>query len=173
MRVMQRQLSTSFTSWRDVAAVSAALKQMGTAICGRLLQWRLALVFNRWQVCHSRGSVLTIQCLRDNIEVCISSPSCLSGRDGTDIGQESYCRLAACACADCDATPDWQQVLVPTAMLLQGMVMDRAAMRSKLAACIGRLQGNLVSKALHTWKAQHDNEVASWAYFSGSVVHLG
>ncbi len=53
MRVMQRHLSTSFTCWRDRAAVSAALKQMGKAICRRLMQWRVALVFDRWQVYHS------------------------------------------------------------------------------------------------------------------------
>ena len=54
MRMMQRQLSTSFTSWRAVVAVSAALKQMGTAICHRLMHWHTTLVFNRWKVCKLR-----------------------------------------------------------------------------------------------------------------------
>ena len=51
---------------------------------------------------------------------------------------------------------------MPSVVLLQGMVMDRIAMRGKLAACIARLQGSLVSKALHTWKAQYANEVVPW-----------
>ncbi len=47
-------------------------------------------------------------------------------------------------------------------MLLQNMVQDRITVRGKLAACIARLQGNLVSKALETWKAQHATEVTAW-----------
>lgn len=47
---MQRQRSTSFASWRDVVAVSAALKQMGAAICGHLMHRHLTLTFNRWKV---------------------------------------------------------------------------------------------------------------------------
>ena len=46
----------------------------------------------------------------------------------------------------------------------RNMVQDRITLRGKLAACIARLQGNLVlSKALQTWIGQHATEVnVSW-----------
>ena len=56
MRVMHRQLSMSFKAWRGAVAALISLKQLGAAVCCRLMQWRTALVFHRWKVqqriCH-------------------------------------------------------------------------------------------------------------------------
>ena len=43
--------------------------------------------------------------------------------------------------------------------LLQDVVIDRIAMRSKLAAGIARVQSNLLSKALQTWIAWRVSKV--------------
>ena len=48
-----------------------------------------------------------------------------------------------------------------TSLLLQDAVAETIILRGKVAACIARLQSNLLSKALQTWIGQHATEVIS------------